>query len=977
MRPTLLALALTLPVLAADAPRPLPVREAAQRMTLSAGFRATLFAGEPDLVQPLAMTTDDRGRLWVVECMSYPDWSKDATGHDRVLILEDTDGDGRFDKRTVFLDNGANLSGIALGFGGVWLCSTPNLIFIPVRDGEDKPAGTPVVKLDGWSLEAKHNVFNGLTWGPDGWLWGCNGISSPSLVGRPGTPDKDRVPINCGVWRYHPTRDRFEVVAWGTTNPWGVDFDDYGEAFITNCVIDHLWHVIPGAHYERMFGQDLNPHVYSLMGPCSDHRHWAGGHWSTARGGPVHDVAGGGHAHCGTMVYLGDNFPDRYRNGVFTCNIHGNRINHDALKPRGSGYVGTHEPDFLLANDPWFRGVALCYGPDGGVYVADWCDTGECHNYKEVDRTNGRIYKVTHGTPKPWFGDLSKLSDMELVRMQDHRNDWFVRHARRLLQERAAARPVAREVRDGLIGMLAITREVPRRLRALWALDAIETVDNVPLSRWIIDHNDRVSAWAFRLSLDRPWNPVLELDVKAAAHDEPSPRVRLAFASGLQRMPANVRWQVAEYLAQDASNAADPNLPLMIWYGVEPMVATEPAKCSHLLLTCKLPLVREHIARRVAERSTGPDGPAEVVGWLNAATDAELHRDVLRGLQTALQGRRGLRPPAGWGAVYVRMAASPLEEVRERAAELAVVFGDQRVRATLRSVALDKTAGAEKRNKALQTILADAHADLVPVLHGLLADPAMRGAAARGLAAYSDPATPVEILKHYADFTDAEKADAVATLASRPAYALALLDAVDKGTVPRRDMSAYTARQIQALKNKEVSARLAKVWGAVRTASKERAAQTAKYKSLLTPEYLQSADLPRGRRLFDQNCATCHKLFGEGAAVGPELTGSQRANLDYVLENVLDPNANVPNDYRATELEMTNGRLVTGLIVRETPLAVTVRTPTEEIVVPIRDVAGRTKSPISMMPEGIFDKLAADEVRDLVAYLASPRQVPK
>src|SRR5262249_456980 len=216
-----------------------------------------------------------------------------------------------------------------------------------------------------------------------------------------------------------------------------------------------------------------------------------------------------------------------------------------------------------------------------------------------------------------------------------------------------------------------------------------------------------------------------------------------------------------------------------------------------------------------------------------------------------------------------------------------------------------------------------------------------------------------------------------ASRASRPTYALALPEAVEKGPVPRRDIPAYTARQIQALKNKEVSARLAKVWGAVRTASKERSAQTAKYKSLLTPEYLQAADLPRGRKLFEQNCATCHKLFGEGAAVGPELTGSQRANVDYVLENVLDPNANVPNDYRATELELTNGRLVTGIVTRETPQAVTVRTPTEEIVVPVRDIAGRTKSPISMMPEGIFDKLAPDEVRDLVAYLASPRQVPK
>src|SRR5436309_11516586 len=177
MRPTLLALACSLPIhllalRAADAPRPLPANEAAQRMTLPAGFRATLFAGEPDVVQPIAMTTDDRGRLWVVECLSYPDWTKEREGTDRVLIFEDTDGDGRFDKRTVFWDKGANLSGIALGFGGVWLCSTPNLLFIPVRDGADRPAGPPEVILDGWNLlQAPHTVFNNVHWGPDGWLY--------------------------------------------------------------------------------------------------------------------------------------------------------------------------------------------------------------------------------------------------------------------------------------------------------------------------------------------------------------------------------------------------------------------------------------------------------------------------------------------------------------------------------------------------------------------------------------------------------------------------------------------------------------------------------------------------------------------------------------------------------------------------------------------------------------------------------------
>ena len=376
--------------------------EAVRRIKLPEGFTVSLFAAEPDVVQPIAMTIDHKGRLWVVENYSYPIWLGGPRGKDRILIFEDADNDGRFDRRTVFYDKGTNFTGIELGFGGVWVCATPNLLFIPDRDGDDRPDGEPVVKLDGWDTKAQHNMFNGLKWGPDGWLWGCNGILSNSRVGKPGTPDAERVAINCGVWRYHPTRAVFEAVAHGTTNPWGLDFDDLGEAFITNCVIPHLFHVVPGAHFQRMYGEDLAPHRYALLETCADHLHWAGGHWTDSREGKgKHGEAGGGHAHVGAMIYLGDNWPDSYRNDVFTCNIHGKRVNRDRLERRGSSYVARHEPDFLMANDSWFRGLELKYGPDGAVYLTDWYDTGECHetDADNAHRENGRIYKIVHGTP--------------------------------------------------------------------------------------------------------------------------------------------------------------------------------------------------------------------------------------------------------------------------------------------------------------------------------------------------------------------------------------------------------------------------------------------------------------------------------------------------------------------------------------------------------------------------------------------------
>lgn len=299
-----LALLLTMASVARGQSDPVPPNRTAALMQVPDGFHVTLFAGEPDVVKPIAMTLDDRGRLWVVESHSYPKWIRDGKpGKDRILIFEDTKGTGHFDKGTVFLDNGTNLSGIALGFGGVWLCATPNFLFVPTKPGEDKPAGPPEILLDGWSLDAQHNVFNTLVWGPDGWLYGCNGITATSKVGKPGTPDDKRVSFNCGVWRYHPTKRVFEVFAWGTTNPWGLDFDERGEMFITNCVIKHLFHVVQGGHYERMFGQDLNPHVYGLLQSCADHYHWAGGNWTTSRGGQgAHSDAGGGHAHAGCMI---------------------------------------------------------------------------------------------------------------------------------------------------------------------------------------------------------------------------------------------------------------------------------------------------------------------------------------------------------------------------------------------------------------------------------------------------------------------------------------------------------------------------------------------------------------------------------------------------------------------------------------------------------------------------------------------------
>jgi putative membrane-bound dehydrogenase-like protein len=962
------------PALAQD--KPLPPGEAPKHMTLPDGFRATLFAGEPDVVQPIAFTIDDRGRLWVAECFSYPQWQKDGKeGKDRILIFEDRDGDGHFDTCKVFYDKVANISGIQVGFGGVWVCATPNLLFIPDRNGDDVPDGPPDVVLDGWNLlQAQHNVFNSLTWGPDGWLYGCNGIQSKSKVGKPGTPEQDRIELNCGVWRYHPTRQQFEVVATGTTNPWGLDFDDYGQMFITNCVIGHLWHVVPGAHFQRMYGQDFNPHWYSLLDSCADHLHWAGGPWQSSRGGQgKHSEAGGGHAHVGAMVYLGDNWPDRYRNGVFMCNIHGNRVNHDILERRGSGYVAHHGKDFLLANDPWFRGLALQYGPDGGVFVSDWTDTGECHNSITVDRSNGRIYKITYGNVSPVHEDLAKLSDAELVQRQLHKNDWHVRHARRLLQERAAAGKLDRQTHDRLRKILREHADVTRKLRALWALHVTGGLDE-PLKRELLDSpHEFIRGWVVQVALEdrRPSVPLLKLAEMAVK--DPAPLVRLYLASALQRLGTEQRRAIAMGLLQHAEDTHDAYLPLVIWYGIEPLASADPIGFVDLIPAAKIPLIREYIARRMSHFSSGLDRLVRLLGQVN---DAAIERDMLSGIQEALKGQRSVPMPEGWPTVMRKFDHSPERAVREKALVQSVQFGDEHALETLRKAIVDKTTAAAFRRTALQALLDHKDPRLVPLLHALIAERGMRSPALRALAAYSDEATPQVILGHYASFNEEEKSDAIHTLTSRPAYALALLEGVERGLIPRHDLSAFTVRQMLAFHDKPIQDKLARVWGTIRPASQEKAALMAFYKGLLKFDYLSSADRSHGRLIYARTCAACHRLFGEGGDVGPDLTGSQRANLDYVLENVLDPSAIVAQDYQVTVLETKDGRILTGIIKQENDKTVTVRTQNDSIIVPKDEIEMRKRSPLSMMPDGLFSQLKNEEVRDLIAYLASPTQVP-
>ena len=1028
------------PVVMADGLSP---QEAAKQMTVPPGFKASLVAGEPLVHQPVAFTFDSCGRIWVAEAYTYPNRAKQGEGKDKIVILEDKDGDGYHETRKVFIEGLNLVSGLELGFGGVWVGAAPYLMFIPDRDGDDVPdearggegergrggekqknenatspppplspsptlqfpkdvpAGATVL-LDGFGWQDTHETLNAFIWGPDGWLYGCHGVFTHSKVGKPGTEDKDRTPMNASVWRYHPTKHVFEIFANGASNQWGVDFNEHGHAFITACVIPHLYHVIQGARYQRQGGQHFNPYTFEDIKTIADHQHYVGNlrdhaWWGHEPHAPTDTLAaGGGHAHAGAMIYLGDNFPPQYRNTLFMSNIHGNRVNQDLLVRKGSGYVGKHGKDLLIANDRWFRGINLKTGPDGSVYVIDWYDKNACHrtNSEIWDRTNGRIYNVRYvgaegraARSEGKVTDLAKLSDSELVAMHTHSNEWQVRMSRRLIQERAVQGKFGTASIQELIKGLGVSdkaKNLRDALRQLWTLHVVQgALHNAELDRLVSQvHHESLTGTGSAPDILRSWCIQLELEDREASDDfrerlqisaerDDSSLVRLSIASALQRLPVDQRWKIAEGLLSRAEDADDQNLPLMYWYGIEPLVAADPERALELANKSKIPKVANFIIRRAASDEKSLDGVFKML--------AKAHPDgqqiVINEVFAAFEGRVNIAAPESWKSAYEVLAKSENSTVRDKADQIAVIFGDQRVLPKMRELLVNDKAPLEKRQQALDILLRGRDKDAVASFQTVVSDAALRGAALRALSGFDDAKTPSVVLAQYGKLTEGEKRDAINTLCSRPSYAAALLDAIEKEKLPRTDLHAYNVQALLRFNDEKLQTRIKSVWGEFRSTAKDKVELIAKHKATLTPARLKNADLSNGRRLFSKSCQSCHTLFGEGQKIGPDVTGSNRANLDYILENLLDPSAIVGKDYRSTIIETKNGRVVTGLLMKETDSAVTLRTINDTVVVAKSEIEERKLSDLSIMPEGQLNTLAPDEIRDLIAYLGSPTQV--
>jgi len=895
-------------------------------------------------------------------------------------VFEDTKHTGHFDKRTVFWDGAQKLTSIEVGFGGVWALCAPKLLFIPDRNDDLVPDGPPEVVLDGWNdFEVGHNVVNGLKWGPDGWLYGRHGIQANSLVGKPGAPASERQKLSCCIWRYHPTRHIFEVVCQGTTNPWGMDWNEVGQAFFINTIIGHLWHVIPGAHYKRMYGEDFDPHVYDLIDQHADHYHWDHSlNWRESRGvkGGADDL-GGGHAHTGLMIYQGDNWPEQYRNTLFTINLHGLRINNDILERTGSGYVGHHSNDFLFFNDAWFRGIEILTGPDGGVFIADWCDTGECHEADGVHRTSGRIYKVNYGVPNaPIATNLAAMTDEELVHLQLSSNDWYPRQARRLLQERAVAGKDLGAAHASLLKLFNEQKDIPRKLRAMWALATSGGASTSWLMQQLDHPDENVRVWAIRFLTDGETvgGDMLKKFVRMAAHEK-SGLVRLMLASTLQRVPAQERGDLAVALIAHTEDASDHNLPLMLWYGIEPMAKADPAAFSKLEWQTEIPLLREFIARRLTEDiERRPDLVNEMIEVVSKKNAKKQQFDVLEGMSLALAGWRKAPKPASWDASAKLFMASTDARIHDLATELGGVFGDGRALDQLRELALDSKASSDQRRKSLQILMESRPPDLLEVVLKLMGDRNMARDAVQALATFKDPDLADQLIANYAHIRTDIRPDVIATLTSRATFAHALLKAVDANKISRHDITAFDARQIYNLGDPKLNEQLVKVWGDFHSTSEEKKQQMVAWQAKLTPERMKGANVQKGHQVFLKTCGVCHRLYGEGAFIGPDLTGSGRTNLDFLLENVLDPSAVVATDYKMSVVELKDGRILSGIVREPKEHSIAVQTANEKVSIQRDDIQSIKMSSISMMPEGLLDTLTHDEVRDLISYVMTRSQ---
>ncbi|RPH77150.1 MAG: hypothetical protein EHM77_08360, partial [Planctomycetaceae bacterium] len=506
------------------------------------------------------------------------------------------------------------------------------------------------------------------------------------------------------------------------------------------------------------------------------------------------------------------------------ANIHGNRINREYLRPDGSGFIASHGQDVIFANDAWFRGINLRYGPDGAVYLIDWYDPNACHRASpEIwDRSNGRLFRVQYGALNPRKVDLESAKDAELIDLHEAENDWYVRGARRVLQARHATAPSseAAQACRTTLWERAVDRSIPstRRLRYLWTSHTIRSLSDAEALTLLAGSDENMRAWTLQLLTDRPrsadssgiaegskLSPSVLAAVRGLTEAETSPRVRLYLASLLQRVSIEDRWELVAGLLRDGDHAIDKNIPLMIWYGMGPLVQDDPTRAVALAAQSQLPLVRQFIYRRVAME---PKLLPHLVAALADGSQTPIAEEIVAEMRRGAEQWGKIDSPARWSDAVAKLANSKDESVRQSMQFLSITFGDASVFPSLRKTAADKQQPVALRREAISALAQGRDPELLNESLQLLGDPEVRADVIPLLARFDSEEVADRLISGYSAWPSTDRRAVIDVLISRPRLSHRLLDAVAQDAIPGSDLNAIHVSRISQLGDEALVARL-------------------------------------------------------------------------------------------------------------------------------------------------------------------------
>jgi putative heme-binding domain-containing protein len=937
---------------------PLSPQEAIKKMKVPDGFTVELVAAEPDIVNPVAMTFDEKGRIWITESLEYPRRSP-GPGRDRVKVLESTKGDGNYDKITIFAE-GLNIpSGIAVGYGGVWVANSPDILFYKIG-ADGKAAGQPEVVVTGFGRSDTHELPNSLTWGPDGWLYGLNGVFNPAHVKQGGKT----FDFTCALFRIHPKTHEFQLFCEGTSNPWGIAWDNDGSAFVSACVIDHLWHLTETGYYHRQ-GGPYPPFTWPLE---SIVRH-------------KHQKA----AYCGLHFFDSDAYPPEYRDKLYMGNIHGGCINSDELTRDGSTYFGKPRPDFLTANDAWFMPVVQKTGPDGCLYILDWYDRYHCYqdagrDPKGIDRERGRLYRVRYNdTPPAGLFDLSKESDEQLIKRLHSPNVLFRDLAQRILCERdsADARPKLEQ--------LVLDDAAPRkaRMHALWSLIGTGRLNTTFHAKLLAYKDAGFCAWAVRAAGNFGNVDAAIRDKALSLAADASRDVQLQVVIAAKKLDGVDPFPI--YLRVLETCGDDKLIPHIVWQNLHPLL--EDKADAFLALLAKTDLSQspnlKSLMPRVIDRILGrrQDDPAAIVTLFGVFSNGKnADAATARACLSALAGKVQTGEIAGDKLNKLKKQLEPIltrhlngkpdEPLVFDSALLATTLKEPIGYSIVRQAFASKDRSEADRLRALDALIAANDAQLPAAVAPVLTSGSakFREQVLGSLGRLDDAKVGELVLAAYGGMEPDLQPKAIELLTQRTAWSKQLMQAVAAKKIPAGAVNVNQVRKLLASKDADLVKQVQATWGTIREErNPEREKIVADMRKFLTQT---KGDPLKGQLVFKNFCAQCHKMYGEGKDVGPDITANGRATFEQLLSNVFDPSLVIGVGYQATTVTTKKGRTLTGLLAEETPQRIVLKQQGgETVVIAQDDIDEINRLKISLMPENIEKQLKPQEIADLFAFL--------